>query len=170
MSNYSDLLRDPRWQKKRLKVLDRDNFTCRHCGAEDKTLHVHHNYYDQGKKPWEYEDGALITLCEDCHKNKHAVLAFDEEIRNDVIDTLENWHTEHKITWNHIDGMIRGIHGISIVFEISMEESINLEKWWMNKITPQDFEEYKKVPKWERKQYELYKNKKLGKIPTLQKP
>lgn len=34
-------------------------------------LNVHHNYYTRGKKPWEYPDDALVTLCEDCHKKRH---------------------------------------------------------------------------------------------------
>lgn len=28
---YSQKLRDPRWQKKRLEILERDSFTCQHC-------------------------------------------------------------------------------------------------------------------------------------------
>lgn len=36
-----------------------------------KGLNVHHTYYIKGKAPWEYEDDALITLCEDCHKKAH---------------------------------------------------------------------------------------------------
>ena len=36
-----------------------------------KGLNVHHKYYIKGKAPWEYEDDALITLCEDCHKKAH---------------------------------------------------------------------------------------------------
>lgn len=38
---------------------------------EMKGLNVHHRYYIKGKAPWEYEDDALITLCEDCHKKAH---------------------------------------------------------------------------------------------------
>ena len=34
-------------------------------------LNVHHSYYIRGKKPWEYPDDALVTLCEDCHKKRH---------------------------------------------------------------------------------------------------
>lgn len=34
-------------------------------------LNVHHKYYIQGHKPWEYENDALVTLCEDCHKRWH---------------------------------------------------------------------------------------------------
>ena len=65
--NYSDLLKDPRWQKKRLQILKRDKFKCKCCGAEDKTLHVHHKEYQYGKAPWEYPNKNFLTLCEDCH-------------------------------------------------------------------------------------------------------
>ena len=36
-----------------------------------KGLNVHHKYYIKDKAPWEYEDDALITLCEDCHQKAH---------------------------------------------------------------------------------------------------
>ena len=36
-----------------------------------KGLNVHHKYYVLGKKPWEYEDNALVTLCESCHQKRH---------------------------------------------------------------------------------------------------
>ncbi len=68
MSKYTELFKDPRWQKKRLKVLERDDYACQACYDPDSTLHVHHKYYEKGKKPWEYPDEALITLCEDCHE------------------------------------------------------------------------------------------------------
>ena len=35
-------------------------------------LNVHHKYYVREKKPWEYDDDALVTLCADCHKKRHA--------------------------------------------------------------------------------------------------
>jgi len=65
---YSLLLKDPRWQKKRLDILSRDDWACRECGNREKTLNVHHCYYIYGKKPWEYSDDSLITLCEPCHE------------------------------------------------------------------------------------------------------
>jgi len=65
---YLAKLRDPRWQKRRLAILNRDNFTCRFCGATDKTLHVHHAHYERGKEPWEASAYLLLTLCEDCHE------------------------------------------------------------------------------------------------------
>lgn len=40
---------------------------------EDKffDLNIHHKYYQKGKKAWEYENDALITLCRKCHHTEH---------------------------------------------------------------------------------------------------
>lgn len=67
MKKYSELLRDPRWQKKRLQIMERDEFTCQECYDDTRTLNVHHLGYTKGNMPWEYPDGLLITLCENCH-------------------------------------------------------------------------------------------------------
>ena len=75
MSQYAELLRDPRWQKKRLEILSRDNFTCLGCGDQERTLHVHHCYYKKGNLPWEYADTSLATLCEVCHDNEADALS-----------------------------------------------------------------------------------------------
>lgn len=37
------------------------------CESDEKTLHVHHCYYERGLMAWEYPDFALKTLCGDCH-------------------------------------------------------------------------------------------------------
>ena len=71
---YSEKLKDPRWQKKRLRILERDNWTCRRCLSADKTLHVHHRYYIKGANPWEYHDEVLRTLCEDCHLTEERII------------------------------------------------------------------------------------------------
>lgn len=68
MSKYWELLKDPRWQRRRLDVLNRADFTCEECGDKETTLHVHHMYYERGAKPWEYSDEALRVLCEKCHE------------------------------------------------------------------------------------------------------
>jgi len=68
---YSEKLRDPRWQKMRLKIMERDNFTCRKCLSTTETLNVHHKEYRPGCDPWEYPPEILITLCEPCHKGEH---------------------------------------------------------------------------------------------------
>jgi len=65
---YRAKFKDPRWQKKRLKIMELDNFECQRCDESDRTLNVHHRYYEYGKSPWDYPDLALVTLCEECHE------------------------------------------------------------------------------------------------------
>lgn len=88
-NTYSELLKDPRWQKKRLKILDRDGFECKNCGDTTKTLHVHHRRYINGRNPWEYEDSNLVTLCCDCHKIEGDV--YDDELHDFVAVIQESF-------------------------------------------------------------------------------
>ena len=67
---YHQLLKDGRWQRRRLDIMQRDDFKCRDCGTTDN-LNVHHIRYLAGRKPWEYDDCDLITLCGKCHKKWH---------------------------------------------------------------------------------------------------
>ena len=71
--SYSDLLKDPRWQRKRLEVMEREDFACELCGATDKTLNVHHERYERGRMPWDYPSEALHCLCEPCHRKEHGI-------------------------------------------------------------------------------------------------
>ena len=64
--SYVEKLRDPRWQRKRLEVMQAADFKCQDCGTADKTLNVHHSAYEAGREPWEYTVG-LRCVCEDCH-------------------------------------------------------------------------------------------------------
>ena len=76
---YSDKLKHPKWQKKRLEILSRDKFTCRGCGSKDHTLHVHHFTYQKGKLPWEYENSNFITLCDLCHFQEEQIIRDDNK-------------------------------------------------------------------------------------------
>lgn len=67
---YGEMLRDPRWQRKRLEIFQRDGFQCQFCGDADSPLHVHHIHYLKGSAPWEYPEEFLVTLCEDCHEEE----------------------------------------------------------------------------------------------------
>ena len=78
---YSEKLKDPRWQRMRLKILERDSWKCRWCDEADNTLHVHHTYYERGKEPWDYPPESLLTLCENCHQ-------FEYESRKEAEDAL----------------------------------------------------------------------------------
>ena len=66
---YSDKLKDPRWQRKRLEVLNRDGFKCLACGDETSQLQVHHCYYVSKRDPWDYPIESLLTFCSRCHED-----------------------------------------------------------------------------------------------------
>jgi len=68
---YADKLKDPRWQKRRLAIMERDGWQCANCHEAKMTLAVHHRIYYEGRDPWEYDDGLLVTLCERCHDHEH---------------------------------------------------------------------------------------------------
>ena len=71
--SYSDKLKDPRWQQKRLRVMERDKFTCKKCFDTESTLTVHHKYYIYKADPWDYPDEILVTLCDKCHNEEEEV-------------------------------------------------------------------------------------------------
>ncbi len=40
-TSYAEKLRDPKWQKKRLRIMERDGFVCVECRDERSSLNVH---------------------------------------------------------------------------------------------------------------------------------
>jgi hypothetical protein len=66
---YSEKLKDPRWQKKRLEVLEENEWRCEVCFDDAQTLHVHHDKYIG--EPWETPNEYLFVLCEECHSFIH---------------------------------------------------------------------------------------------------
>src|SRR5688500_18518793 len=68
LSAYAKKLLDPRWQRKRLEVLEGSAWTCSWCGSKHKTLHVHHGYYRRDADPWDYDDEYFHALCHCCHE------------------------------------------------------------------------------------------------------
>ena len=82
---YAEKLKDPRWQKKRLEILQRDEWKCRKCNKSDKTLVVHHIIYTEGKDPWNYPDYNFMTLCEECHSDIHNKSSIIRRMNNEII-------------------------------------------------------------------------------------
>lgn len=71
MSTYAQKLRLPNWQKKRLEIMQRDNWRCVFCLDNNSQLQVHHKEYIRGHEPWEYDNDNFLTLCEACHNLWH---------------------------------------------------------------------------------------------------
>jgi hypothetical protein len=66
---YAEKLKDPRWQKKRLEIFQRDKFRCMECFSDEKSLQVHHIAY-KGKDPWDTPNKLLVTYCHECHQKE----------------------------------------------------------------------------------------------------
>ena len=79
---YGEKLKDPRWQRKRLEVMERDNFTFKNCQCDNKTLHVHHVIYKKGLEPWEYDNIYLKTLCHECHEEEE----YNKKVLQELIE------------------------------------------------------------------------------------
>lgn len=69
--SYSEKLKDPRWQKKRLKAFESADWECSCCKDKSSPLHVHHKQYIKGREPWQYDIDQLEVLCEKCHQDFH---------------------------------------------------------------------------------------------------
>jgi hypothetical protein len=135
---YVEKLRDPRWQRRRLEIFQRDNWTCQLCSRTDLELHVHH-LYRTTKDPWDEPDLHLLTVCQLCHdqqpsnphggfKNPKRLYLTDEEWWNAHQreydgDTLEEFSQENLsgLTMREVQRKMRqrkeGIHSLRLAWE-----------------------------------------------------
>jgi len=67
INEYINILKHPKWQRKRLEILSCADWMCEKCKNTEICLHVHHKKYISGRKPWEYPDSNFMVLCELCH-------------------------------------------------------------------------------------------------------
>lgn len=91
---YQKKLLDPRWQKKRLEILERDNWCCQSCGDKEETLHVHHKKYNGD--PWDIENKYLVTFCATCHE-------FEEADKKVFKDNAVDWVSKSSFSFNRIN-------------------------------------------------------------------
>lgn len=67
--DYAKQYQHPKWQKKRLEILEREDYTCQDCGDTEIQLHIHHGHYSKGHEVWDYDNETLWCLCEPCHES-----------------------------------------------------------------------------------------------------
>jgi hypothetical protein len=90
MNTYSEKLKDPRWQRKRLEIMQLDNFTCTVCEDKENTLNVHH--WEYSKEPWDAKNEDLTTVCRSCHEKIEHCKALTKSFlrRTDFRDLVTN--------------------------------------------------------------------------------
>ena len=75
------------WRK---NVYERDNYECRKCGVNNKTLNSHHiiNYSDNKEKRLDINNG--ITLCKNCHSEFHKIYGRNNNTLEQINEYLQN--------------------------------------------------------------------------------
>lgn len=118
---YGEKLRHPLWQKKRLEIFDRDNWTCvscnRNCLRTGITAHVHHIKYLPQFEPWEYDNSFLATYCELCHNTEHLI---GDQINESLVDLVR----QNKI-------FIKPVSQLAVLVE-KWPEFHDLLKWFVD--------------------------------------
>jgi len=97
---YAEQLTDPRWQRKRLQIMERDNFSCVECGDKESTLNVHHRYYVAHRFVWEYPDFCLLTMCRRCHSGeaeKYEIRRLEEALIFDDWESAVDYFGEGRL-------------------------------------------------------------------------
>ena len=92
-----DYYQSPPWDDIRKRILYRDNFSCRLCGANNTTLHCHHirgtHRFNEQNHP---ED--LMILCENCHTMIHSYFK--------VVDSIKEYYDRQR----HEERMKKGYY------------------------------------------------------------
>jgi len=138
---YAEKLKDPRWQRRRLEILNRSDFTCEDpgCGTKTETLHVHHLDYLPNAEPWEYPDEYLMVLCESCHTTVSEYRPIYEK------QIIQNYRMKFKDNFlQHVTATVFGSYNnlpdvMYLLWEGKEEEVLNLLKWYFNKRIPEQY-------------------------------
>ena len=95
-TTYFEKLKDPRWQRARLTVMERAGWQCQCCQSKEKTLHVHHLQYREN--PWDTPPEFLECLCDDCH-------AWREQFNKTLVNSIRFIPTKYALefadAWNN---------------------------------------------------------------------
>jgi hypothetical protein len=110
---YQEKLKDPRWQKKRLEILERDEWSCQICCDTESTLHVHHKFYEKGKDPWDYKNDMLATLCLECHEEESNTIY--PVSQNLIKQVRRNFYTDNIIAISQGFNEMKMLHAEEIV-------------------------------------------------------
>lgn len=120
--NYLEKLKSPKWQKKRLEILQRDEFTCCYCNDKETELQIHHLKYT--KEPWDAPNEDLITLCKHCHcfisvyKNTKVIRIEKNFYPHDIISLVVKHNDDGKI-YIHVYDIEKNI--VSCIFGFLIE-------------------------------------------------
>jgi len=99
---YARKLTNPKWQKVRLLIFQRDQWACCNCGNTEEQLEVAHLKYTRWN-PWEEDLENLLTLCHSCHMSmdgarEDANLRADIEENGDADESIYSIEEEEELS------------------------------------------------------------------------
>ncbi len=115
---YSEKLKNPKWQRKRLEILERDDFKCVYCNDQETELQIHHLKYTE--QPWKSPNKDLITLCKHCHH----VVSKDNNLK-EVHSIIKNLYDKDGIISLTVKFKIDDNYQIG-VYDISKDKCFNI--------------------------------------------
>lgn len=79
---------DPKEREWRIKVFERDKYTCQRCGNSGRSdLNAHHKDAHHWCVDRRYDETNGVTLCESCHKDFHQEYGY----RNNTEEQFDEW-------------------------------------------------------------------------------
>lgn len=119
--SYSEKLSHPLWQKKRLEILNRDNFKCTLCENEELQLHIHHLKYEFNKNPWDYPNSNLITVCKICHQ----ICEFSKNgfTHPEKVHYIQNYNNTEQYTYSVLTNLLSNGLKIKVILLFRCIES-----------------------------------------------
>lgn len=170
------------WRARCLQIIRADGGKCCQCGRKDPDviLQVHHKKYIPGRKPWEYPQEDLITLCKGCHAREHNLLkdaipqygwkyeGMDD--LEDIEETCQLCGTEIR----YVHYLSHSDFGCIVVGSVCADKLLNNEQASTNehtfKIEQQRLQRFIYSPKWKhRKNCYIYENLDDFKIMVIEK-
>jgi hypothetical protein len=114
--DYAAMKLDPRWQRRRLEIMQRANFACEICKDEKTTLEIHHRIYRRGHAFWEYGDHELSCVCSPCHAQltaavdrlKEACISLDANFLLEVAGYARGLALERRILFDEQPALTPG--------------------------------------------------------------
>lgn len=76
--------RSKEYQEWRIRVLERDEYTCQHCEQHGGRLHVHHEKSARLHPDSIFDENNAIVLCQKCHQDLH-IERYDKRSKPKVI-------------------------------------------------------------------------------------
>jgi len=115
---YAEKLQHPNWQRRRLDIMEKAGFACEECDDNKSPLHVHHVTYEKGWMPWDYPDGDLLCLCNECHERL-------EDRNKALLRMIGRYHQPSRLTFIIYAVLLMGLERFQKTFPDCLKEGFS---------------------------------------------